>query len=150
MTTRSAALSALAALVLPIAAQAAEFTITVPVAVAVRPEAKALRVSCEITTNGPASQPGGPFASGAATQDLANGRFEGNVTVNVSTPIATNPQLRLTGYRCALALRFQRPDGQMSDWLSPDDYQAATHDLLTGVQAASEGALPASPITAAR
>lgn len=151
MTMRMTGLVALvAATLVPAAAGAAEFAFTVPVAVAVRPEAKAVRVTCEITTNAPANQPGGPYASGTATQDLANGRFEGNVTVNVSTPIATNPQLRMSGYRCALAIRYQRPDGQMSDWLSPEEYQVATHDLLTNVTAAGEGRLPASPVTVAR
>jgi len=123
---------------------AAEFNFTVPVNVAVRPEARALQVVCEITTNVPTST---PFAIGSGQRDLANGRFEGPVTVAISTPIATNPELRMTGYRCRLLIRYQQPDGQLSDWLPPDQYETRTTDYLTNVTAATEGQLPERPRT---
>ena len=123
-------------------ALAAEFNFTVPVNVALRAEAKALQVVCEIVTN---VAGGAPFATGSGQRDLANGRFEGPVTVAISTPIATNPELRMTGYRCRLLIRYQQPDGQLSDWLPPDQYETRTTDYLTNVTGATEGQLPERP-----
>jgi hypothetical protein len=130
-------------------APAAEFNFTVPVNVAVRPEARALQVVCEIVTN-VSGGTGTPFAMGSGQRDLTNGRFEGPVTVAVSTPIATNPELRMTGYRCRLLIRYQQPDGQLSDWLPPDQYETRTTDYLTNVTAATEGQLPERPRTPTR
>jgi hypothetical protein len=120
----------------------AEFNFTVPVNVALRAEAKALQVVCEIVTN---VAGGAPFATGSGQRDLTNGRFEGPVTVAISTPIATNPELRMTGYRCRLLIRYQQPDGQLSDWLPPDQYETRTTDYLTNVTGATEGQLPERP-----
>jgi hypothetical protein len=135
---------ALGTLVVAAPALAAEFSFTVPVAIAVRPEARAVEVVCEILTNLPAGQ-GAAFATGTGQRDLANGRYDGPVTVSVSTPIATNPQLRMTGYRCRLLIRYQQPDGQLSDWLPPDQYETRTTDYLTNVTATAEGQLPERP-----
>jgi hypothetical protein len=140
---------AAAGAVLAMPALAAEFNFTVPVNVAVRPEARALQVVCEIVTN-VAGGGGTPFAMGSGQRDLTNGRFEGPVTVAVSTPIATNPELRMTGYRCRLLIRYQQPDGQLSDWLPPDQYETRTTDYLTNVTGTTEGALPERPRAPAR
>lgn len=129
---------------LAVPALAAEFNFTVPVNVALRPEARALQVVCEIVTN-VAGGTSTPFAMGSGQRDLTNGRFEGPVTVAVSTPIATNPELRMTGYRCRLLIRYQQPDGQLSDWLPPDQYETRTTDYLTNVTGATEGQLPERP-----
>ena len=142
MPTR--AIMTAAAVLLTTPALAAEFNFTVPVNVAVRPEARALQVVCEIVTN-VAGGTTAPFAMGSGQRDLTNGRFEGPVTVAVSTPIATNPELRMTGYRCRLLIRYQQPDGQLSDWLPPDQYETRTTDYLTNVSATTEGQLPERP-----
>ena len=125
-------------------APGAEFNFTVPVTVVVRPEARALQVVCEIATNVPGSA-GTPFATGSEQRDLTSGRFEGPVAVSITTPIATNPELRMTGYRCRLLIRYQQRDGQLSDWLPPDEYEARTTDYLTNVTGATEGPLPERP-----
>ena len=139
----AAGLAAMSA-ALAVPALAAEFNFTVPVNVAVRPEARALQVVCEITTN-IAGGTGAPFAMGSGQRDLTNGRFEGPVTVAISTPIASNPELRMTGYRCRLLIRYQQPDGQLSDWLPPEQYETRTTDYLTTVTGATEGQLPERP-----
>ena len=58
---------------------------------------------------------------------------------------AGDTELRMTGYRCRLLIRYQQPDGQLSDWLPPDQYETRTTDYLTNVTGATEGQLPERP-----